>query len=130
MWPSVRRNELHNFLIEKKLFLNHKGARLKYDHYLEQGREAQDISDKTKKKNIIHDKTVLVKKKKKDLIECIASHGSDIIKCRIESEAKRDFTLLTKANSFWKTKTEKEKSTKALNVALEKLKNDIKAWSE
>ena len=73
---------------------------------------------------------MLVEKRKEDLTECIAYLDSDITKYSTEGEAKRDFALLTKANSFRKTKMEKEKSIKALNVALGKLENDVNNLSE
>ena len=93
---------------------------------------------KTKKRKIIHDEIVLVKKKNENLTECIAFLDSDIAtEYSIEAEANRDFTLLTKAvllsnlsSSFRKTKMEKEKSIKALHVALGKLENGIKALGE
>ena len=37
---SVHESELHNFQIDKKLFLGSKGARIKDDHYLDQEKEA------------------------------------------------------------------------------------------
>ena len=53
---------------------------------------------KTKKRKIIHDEIVLVKKKNENLTECIAFLDSDIAtEYSIEAEANRDFTLLTKA---------------------------------
>ena len=54
------------------------------------------MSEKAKKRKIIHDEIVLVKKKNEDFTECIASLSSDIIKYSIEAETNRDFTLLTK----------------------------------
>ena len=60
-------------------------------------------------------KIVLWKKEKKDLLDCIASLDTDITKYSFEAEKKKDFTLLTKANAFRKSKTEKEKSVAALD---------------
>ena len=40
---------------------------------------------------------------------------------------KKDYTLLSKVNTFRKSKTEKEKSVAVLDVALGKLKSDVKA---
>ena len=111
---SAHKSELHNFQIDKKQFLSCKSAHIQYDHYLEQEKEAQDVSEEAKKRKIFHDE--IVKKKKEDLIECI--------------EANRDFTLLTKANSYGKTKMRKEKFIKALYVVLVKLENDVKALGE
>ena len=48
-------------------------------------------------------------------------------KYSFEAEKKKDFTLLTKANAFRNTKTEKQKSVAALDAALEKLEKDFKA---
>ena len=67
------------------------------------------------------------KKEKKDLLDCITSLDTDIKKYSFQAEKKKDFTLLTKANTLWNTKTEKEKSVAALDIALEKLQKDLKA---
>ena len=76
------------------------------------------------KRKLVTDDIVLVKKEKKDLLDCIASLDTDTTKCSFEAEKN---TLLTKANPFRKSKPEKEKSVAALDVALEKLENDLKA---
>ena len=68
-----------------------------------------------------------MKKEKKGLLYCITSLDTDITKYSFQAEKKRDFTLLTKANTFQNTKTEKEKSVAALDIALEKLQKDLKA---
>ena len=65
----VHKSELHNLQVDKKLFRSCKGARVKYDHYLEQEKETQDVSEKAKKRKIILDEIVPVKKKKGDLTE-------------------------------------------------------------
>ena len=51
----------------------------------------------------------------------------DVAKYSIEAEEKADLVLLTKANSFWKTKIEKENAIKALDNALQKLDKDLKS---
>ena len=43
------------------------------------------------------------------------------------SRKEERLSLLTKGNAFHKSKTEKEKPVAALDVALGKLKNDLKA---
>ena len=67
----------------------------------------------------------VVKKEKKDLLYCIASLDTDITKCSFEAEKKKDFTLLTIASVFRKSKTEKQKSVAAVDVAFGKLENDL-----
>ena len=79
------------------------------------------------KRNLVTDEIVLVKKEKKDLLDCIASLDTDTTKCSFEAEKN---TLLTKANPFRKSNTEKEKSVAALDVALGKLENDLKALEQ
>ena len=79
------------------------------------------------KKKLVTDDIVLVKKEKKDLLDCIASLDTDTTKCSFEAEKN---TLLTKANPFRKSNTEKEKSVAALDVALGKLENDLKALEQ
>ena len=51
----------------------------------------------------------------------------DVAKYSIEAEEKADLVLLTEANSFWKTKIEKENAIKALDNALQKLDKDLKS---
>ena len=64
---------------------------------------------------------VLVKKENKDLLDCIASLDTNITKYCFKVEKKKDFTLLTKANAFRKSKMENEKSVAALDVAFGKV---------
>ena len=124
---SACKNDLHNYQVDKKLLLSCKGARMKYDNYLENEKKKQVLTEKSRKRKLITDEIVIVKKEKKDLLDCIASLDTDITKYSFEAEKKKDFTLLTKANAFRNTKTEKEKSVVALDAALEKLEKDLKA---
>ena len=80
-----------------------------------------------KKRKLITDEIVTVKKKKMELLSCITSLVTDIEKYSLEAEKEKDFTLLTKANAFWKSKIDKEKTIAALDIALGKLENDLKA---
>ena len=82
---------------------------MKYDNYLENEKKKQVLTEKSRKRKLITDEIVIVKKEKKDLLDCIASVDTDIAKYSFEAEKKKDFTLLTKANAFRNTKTEKEK---------------------
>ena len=52
---------------------------------------------------------------------------TDIKKYSFEAEKKKDLKLLTKANISWKSKIDKEKTIAALDIALGKLENDLKA---
>ena len=63
-------------------------------------------------------KIVLWKKEKKDLLDCIASLDADITKYSFEAEKKKDFTLLTKANAFRKSKTEKGERRNQLQLLI------------
>ena len=53
---------------------------------------------------------MLVKKEKNDLLGCIGFLDTDITKYTVLKQKRRDFTLLTKANAFRKSKTGKEKN--------------------
>ena len=121
------KNDLHNYQVDKKLLLSCKGARLKYDNYLENEKKKQVLTEKSRKRKLITHETMIVKKEKKDLLDRIASVDTDITTYSFEAEKKKDFTLLTKANAFRNTKTENEKSVAALDAALEKLAKDLKA---
>ena len=124
---SACKNDLHNYQVDKKLLLSCKGARMKYDNYLENEKKKQVLTEKSRKRKLITDEIVIVKKEKKDLLDRIASLDTDITKYSFEAEKKKDFTLLTKANAFRNTKTEKEKSVAALGTTSEKLEKDLKA---
>ena len=100
---------------------------MKYDSWLENEKKKKVLTEKSRKRKLITDEIVIVKKEKKDLLDCIASLDTDITKYSFQLEKKKDFTLLTKANAFRNTKTEKEKSVAALDAALEKLEKDLKA---
>ena len=124
---SANNNDLHNYQVDKNLLLSCKGARMKYDSYLENEKKNQVVTEKSRKRKLVTDEIVLVKKEKKDLLDCIVSLDTDITKYSFEAEKKKDFALLTRSNSFQKSKREKEKSVAALDVALGKLENDLKA---
>ena len=62
---------------------------------------------------------MLVKKEKKDWLDCIASLDTDITRYRFDREKKEDFKLL-KRMLF-----EKAKLVAALGVALGNLENDL-----
>ena len=124
---SACKNDLHNYQVDKKLLRSCKGAHMKYDNYLDNQKKIQVLTEKSRKRKLITDEIVIVKKEKKDLLDCIASLDTDITKYSFQLEKKKDFTLLTKANAFRNTKTEKEKSVAALDAALEKLEKDLKA---
>ena len=57
-------------------------------------------------------------------LHCFSWHY--ITKYSFEVEMKKDFTLLSKVNTFRESKTEKEKSVAVLYVALGKLESDVK----
>ena len=82
---------------------------MKYDNYLENEKKKQVLTEKSRKRKLVIDEIVIVKNEKKDLLDCIASLDTDITKYSFDAEKKKDFTLLTKANAFRNTKTEKEK---------------------
>ena len=103
---SACKNDLHNYQVDKKLLLSCKGARMKYDNYLENEKKKQVLTEKSRKRKLITDEIVIVKKEKKDLLDRIASLDTDITKYSFEAEKKKDFTLLTKANAFRNTKTD------------------------
>ena len=73
---------------------------MKYGNYLENEKKKQVLTEKSKKRILITDEIVIVKKEKEDLLDCIASLDTDITKYSFEAEKKKDFTLLTKANAF------------------------------
>ena len=108
---SACKNDLHNYQVDKKLLLSCKGARMKYDNYLENEKKKQVLTEKSRKRKLVIDEIVIVKKEKKDLLDCIASLDTDITKCSFEAEKKK----------------EKEISVAALDAALEKLEKDLKA---
>ena len=124
---SACKIDLHNYQVDKKLLLSYKGAWMKYDNYLQNENKKQVLKEKSRKRKLITDEIVIVKKEKKDLLDCIASLDTDITKYSFQLEKKKDFTLLTKANAFRNTKTEKEKSVAALDAALEKSEKDLNA---
>ena len=123
---SAWKSDLHNYQVDEKLLLGCKGARMKYDNYLENEKKKQVLTEKSRKRKLITDEIVIVKKEKKDLLDCIASLDTDISKYNFEAEKKKDLKLLTKANALRNTKTEKKKLVATLDAALEKLEKDLK----
>ena len=62
------------------------------------------------KLKLIDDEINDVKKRKLDLETCVETLKKDAYKLSFEAEHKNDLTLLIKANSSWKTATEKLES--------------------
>ena len=84
---------------------------MKYDNYLENENKKQVLTEKSRKRKLITDEIVIVKKEKKDVLDCIASLDTDITKYSFEAEKKK----------------ETEISVAALDAALDKLEKDLKA---
>lgn len=83
-------------------------------------------SERERKRKLICEEVDEINKKKQDVGEGMKTFDEDIAKYSIEVEEKTDLVSLTKANSFQKTKTEKENS-KAQDNALQKLHKDLKS---
>ena len=88
----------------------------------ENKKKNQVVTEKSRKRRLVTDEIVLVKKEKECLLDCIASVNTD--KYSFGAEKKKDFTLPIKENAFRKSKTEKETSIAALDVAFKKSEND------
>ena len=66
----------------------------------ENEKKNQVVTEKSRKIKLVTDEIVLVKKEKKDLLDCIASRDADVTKYSFEAEKKKDFALLTKEYAF------------------------------
>ena len=69
---------------------------MKYDSYLENEQKNQVVTDKSRKRKLVTDKIVLVKKEMKDFLDYIASLDTDTTKYSFETKKKRGFTLKRK----------------------------------
>ena len=49
---SACKNDLHNYQVDKKLFLSYKGARMKYENYLENEKKKTGFNRKLKEKKL------------------------------------------------------------------------------
>ena len=68
---SACKIDLHNYQVDKKLLLSYKGARMKYDNYLQNENKKQVLKEKSRKRKLITDEIVIVKKEKKDLLTAL-----------------------------------------------------------
>ena len=59
---------------------------MKYDNYLENEKKKQVLTEKSRKRKLITDEIVIVKKGKMDILDCIASLDTDIKKYSVEAE--------------------------------------------
>lgn len=121
------RSNLEDYKIPRELLLRCKSAWRKYDDFLKEEKEKKVVSEGQRKRKLICEEIDEIKKKKQDLRKCIKSLEDDITKYSIEAEEKADLVFLTKANSFRKTKMEKEKTIIALDSALGKLGKNLKS---
>ena len=120
------RSNLENYKVSRELLLRCKNAWRKYNDYLEEKKKEKVVSEGDRKRKLIREEIDEIKKKKQNLRKCIQTLEGDITKYSFEAEEKADLDLLTKANSFRKTKDEKEETIKALDRALAKLDKNLK----
>ena len=59
---------------------------MKYDNYLENEKKKQVLTEQSRKRKLITDEIVIVKKGKMDILDCIASLDTDIKKYSFEAE--------------------------------------------
>ena len=106
MWDhfSANKSDLHIYQVAKKLLLSCKGARMKYDSYLDKEKKI-----KSKQKSQGNDYVSEKGKEWLTWLHWFSWHWYNKI-YSFEAEKKKDFTLLTKANAFRKSKTGKEKN--------------------
>ena len=83
-------------------------------------------TEKSKKRKLIQEETLEIKKRKEDIQRCMSSLNVDINKYSLEAEEKNDMALLVKANSFRKTKEAKFDSLEALQTDITNLESDLK----
>ena len=76
------------------------------------------------KRKLIDNEINDVKKRKLDLETCAETLKKDADKLSFDVEQKNDLTLLIKANSFWKTATEKAESISVLDKVIVKLQEE------
>ena len=124
------RSSLEDYKIPRELLLRCKSAWRKYDEFLNEEKKKKVVSEGQRKRKLIREEIDEIKKKKQNLRKCIKTLEDDIAKYSIEAEEKADLVFLAKANSFRKTKIEKEKTVKALDSALEKLDKNLKNISK
>ena len=106
--------------------ISYKSAWIKYNEHLEEQRKKKIVSESKRTRKLILKEVDEIKKKKQALGKCIKTLDEDIAKYSIEAEEKTDLVLLTKVNSFQKTKIEKESITNFFDNALQKLGKDLK----
>ena len=111
---SANKSDLHSYQIDNKLLLSCKGAHMKYDSYLENEKKSQVVAEKSRKRKLVTDELVLVKKEKKDLLDYIASLDTDITKCSFEVEKKKDFHYLLEGMLFKKAKQRRKNQLQLL----------------
>ena len=78
------------------------------------------------KRKLIQEDIAEIKRKKATLESCISSMKTGIDMYSIQAEKKQDLSLLSKANSFRRTVTKKEKEKAELEDAVKKLMDQCK----
>ena len=97
---------------------------------MEEQKKNKVVSESERKLKFIREEVNEINKKKQDLGKCVKTLDEDIAKDSTKAEKKTYLVLLTKANSFRRTKIEKENIIEALDNALQKLDKDFKSLSK
>ena len=117
---------IHQYQLPNDLVKSCKLAHSRYIADLKESKLNKAKEDSAGKRKLLNEEIVAVKKKKEDIEKCITILRRDADKLSSEAEEKRDFNLLTEANSFRKTASEKEKDIENLDKALKKLEQSKK----
>nr|XP_047133757.1 uncharacterized protein LOC124811796 [Hydra vulgaris] len=101
---------IHQYELPSDLLKSCKLAYNRYNIVLKENKDQLKVDELSRKRQLIDGDILVMKKQKESVAKCIEILKSDADKLSIEAEAKRDLTVLAKANSFRSTILEKEQA--------------------
>ena len=118
--------KIHELPLSRKLL---KSCMVAHQNYLSELRENKSYvknEELVKKRKLIQDDIVEIKRKKGNTEECISSLAKEADNLSYAAEKYHNLVLLSKSNSFRSKVVEKDKEVEELNKTLKKLEESLK----
>ena len=118
--------EVHETEVQNELILSCKAARSKYKNDLEDAASSSTNNEKSRKRELIHDETEGMKRRKVEIEARVESLTKDVNTYYDRMENESDMFLLIKASAIRKSICSKQELIKNLDLAIKKLEEEKK----
>lgn len=108
------------------MLLSCKSARSKYVQALEEVKKSKKSNETSKKRKLIEDEIVNIKRKKMNVELCVKSLNKDMNEYCDRAAKSQDLSLFLQVNDLRKAVVNKESTISSLENAIKKLEDELK----